>query len=144
LVLVGKTDDNYRRLQAAVEQQGIKNVLFTGFVSEGQLRWLYEHARAYVFPSLSEGFGLPGLEAMAHGCPLLSSSATCLPEVYQNAALYFNPADIADIADKITALLDNPPLAQKLAVEGQELLNSYSWQRMAEQTLDVYRQALDQ
>jgi len=143
LVLVGKTDDNYRRLQAATEQQGIKNVLFTGFVPEGQLRWLYEHARAYVFPSLSEGFGLPGLEAMAHGCPLLSSSATCLPEVYQNAALYFDPADVDDIADKIAALLDNPQLAQKLTAEGYNLQNNYSWQRMAEQTLEIYQQVLD-
>jgi glycosyltransferase involved in cell wall biosynthesis len=142
LVLAGKTDDNYKRLEAWVEKQGIQNVVFTGFVTEGQLRWLYEHARAYVFPSLSEGFGLPGLEAMQYGLPVVSSNATCLPEIYKSAALYFDPKDINDMADKISAVLDNPDLARQLAKEGQELVKTYSWHRTAEQTLAVYNEVL--
>lgn len=143
LVLAGKMDDNYRQLQTWTEQKGIKNVIFTDFVSEGQLRWLYEHARAYVFPSLSEGFGLPGLEAMVHGCPLVSSNATCLPEVYQNAALYFDPVDVNDMAEKISGVLENPELAERLAKEGKAVAATYSWKRMAEQTLTVYKKVLE-
>jgi len=79
LALAGKTDHNYQALEEKVKTGGIPNVVFTGFISDGQLRWLYEHCTAYVFPSLSEGFGLPGLEAMAHGAPVVSSDAlACL------------------------------------------------------------------
>lgn len=142
LVLVGKTDDNYRRLQAWSESRGIKNIAFTGFVSEGQLRWLYEHARVYVFPSLSEGFGLPGLEAMQYGLPVASSNATCLPEVYKNAALYFDPLDINDMAEKIQIILDDPKVAEELAAEALKLVKTYSWHRTAEQTLKIYKDIL--
>ncbi len=143
LVLVGKTDDNYRRLQAWVDKKGISNVVFTDFATEGQLRWLYERARAYVFPSLSEGFGLPPLEAMIHGCPVISSNATCLPEINKNGALYFDPLDVNDIAEKIGGVLENPGIAERLAKEGKAVAAQYSWQRMAEQTLAVYQDALD-
>ena len=86
LALVGKKDANYKRVEALVQKKGIKDVLLVGHVSEGKLRWLYENCAAYVFPSLSEGFGLPGLEALAHGAPVISSNATCLPEIYGDAA----------------------------------------------------------
>ncbi|MBL8122089.1 glycosyltransferase family 4 protein, partial [Candidatus Saccharibacteria bacterium] len=76
LVLAGKKDANYTRHEERVRREGVRNVVFTDFVSDGQLRWLYENCASYVFPSLSEGFGLPGLEAMAHGAPVASSNAT--------------------------------------------------------------------
>lgn len=144
LVLAGKNDKAFEQLKSYVDVHAIKDVVFTGFVSEGQLRWLYEHAKAYAFPSLSEGFSLSGLEAMHYGLPVVSSNATCLPEVYQNAALYFNPKDINDMAEQISAVLNSPELAQKLALAGQELVKTYSWQRMAKQTLAVYETALKQ
>lgn len=142
LVLAGKLDSNYRRIQKMVEARGIPGVFFADYVTDGELRWLYEHARAYVFPSLSEGFGLPGLEAMTHGCPVVSSNATCLPEVYKDAAHFFDPLDVADMAARINDVLADPKLAQKLVIAGSLLVRDYSWQRMARQTLDVYKTVL--
>lgn len=142
LVLAGKKDALYSRYESQVIQEGIKNVVFTGFISDGQLRWLYEHTSAYVVPSLSEGFGLPGLEAMLHGAPVVSSNATCLPEVYGEAAHYFDPLDTADIAQKISEVLAQPSLQKSLTQKGAHQAAKYSWRRMAEQTLEVYNRAL--
>jgi glycosyltransferase involved in cell wall biosynthesis len=142
LVLAGKYDRNYQRAAARVKQQSLDNVVFTDFVSEGQLRWLYENCAAYVFPSLSEGFGLPGLEAMIHGAPVVSSNATCLPEVYGDAAHYFDPLDVQSMADAINEVLTDKNLRQSLIAKGSEQVKKYSWGRMAEQTLEVYARAL--
>lgn len=142
LVLAGKLDANYRRIQAQVEQQSLKHVVFTDFVTEGQLRWLYENCAAYVFPSLSEGFGLPGLEAMQHGAPVVSSNATCLPEIYGDAAHYFDPTDSAAMAEAIDEVLTSEVLRKRLTVNGKRCVAQYSWQRMAEQTLQAYKAAL--
>jgi len=144
LVLAGKKDVNYRRIEAAVQKAGIKNVLFTDFVAEGQLRWLYENCSAYVFPSLSEGFGLPGLEAMAHGAAVVSSNATCLPEIYGDAAHYFDPLDVQAMADAINEVLSNKELRQSLIEKGRAQVAKYSWRHMAEQTLAVYEKALNE
>ena len=142
LVLAGKKDANYDRLEALVRQKGIKHVVFTGFISDGQLRWLYENCTAYVFPSLSEGFGLPGLEAMVHGAPVVSSNATCLPEVYGDAAHYFDPLDVIAMADAINEVLTDKSLRQQLIIAGSKQSAAYSWRRMAEQTLALYTKAL--
>jgi glycosyltransferase involved in cell wall biosynthesis len=142
LVLAGKKDVLYEKIEQVVKQQNTPDVVFTDFVSEGQLRWLYEHCAAYIFPSLSEGFGLPGLEAMTHGAPVVSSNATCLPEIYSDAAHYFDPVDIDDMAKRIGEVLDDPDLRHKLVALGYEQVKKYSWQRMAEQTLAVYRSVL--
>lgn len=144
LVLTGKKDVLYYQHEKNVKTRGIKNVIFTDFVSEGQLRWLYENTAAYVFPSLSEGFGLPGLEAMVHGAPVVSSDATCLPEVYQDAALYFDPLDTEDMAAKIEEMISNEKLRQKYVTRGYKVAKQYSWERMARQTLEVFNQVLDQ
>ncbi len=138
LVLAGKKDANYQRIEKAVMAKGIDNVVFTDFVSEGQLRWLYEHCAAYVFPSLSEGFGLPGLEAMVHGAPVVSSNATCLPEIYGDAAHYFDPLDVQAMSDAINEVLTDHDLRLKLISAGQHQVSQYSWRRMAEQTLAIY------
>jgi len=142
LVLAGKKDANYDRIEQLVTAKGIKNVYFTGFISDGQLRWLYEHCAAYIFPSLSEGFGLPGLEAMAQGAPVVSSNATCLPEVYDDAAHYFDPLDVQNIADVINEVLTNKDLRQELVTKGKKQAEKYSWQRTAEQTLAIYNHVL--
>jgi glycosyltransferase involved in cell wall biosynthesis len=144
LVLAGKKDANYQRIEADAQTRGLRNVVFTGFISEGQLRWLYEHCAAYVFPSLSEGFGLPGLEAMVHGAPVVSSSATCLPEVYGDAAHYFDPTDVPEMVRAINEVLTDETLREKLIANGYRRSAAYSWQRTAEQTLEVYRQTLSQ
>jgi glycosyltransferase involved in cell wall biosynthesis len=142
LVLAGKTDANIEALQQWVEKQKISNVIFTDFVTDGELRWLYEHTLVYVFPSLSEGFGLPGLEAMAESCPVVSSNATCLPEVYKDGVLYFDPLNVEDMAEKIAQVVDDRKLAGQLVVRGSLVVKNYSWQKTAEQTLEVYRRVL--
>lgn len=142
LVLAGKIDLAYQEIINFVGQKSIQNVMFLGFVNDGQLRWLYNNAQAYIMPSLSEGFGLPGLEAMAHGCPLISSDATCLPEIYGEGALYFNPGDEQGMANKIIAVLEDEKLRAQLIKAGHSQLKKYSWSNMAKETLNVYKQVL--
>lgn len=142
LVLAGKFYGNYVQTAERIKNEHITNIIFTDFVSEAELRWLYEHAAAYIFPSLSEGFGLPGLEAMHYNVPVISSNATCLPEVYGDAALYFDPQSVDDMADKIGQVITDGQLAKELATKGLIRVHNFSWKRMAEQTLAVYQKAL--
>lgn len=142
LALVGKTDSIYREIAKSVNSKGINNVIFTGFISEAQLKWLYQNTAAYVFPSLSEGFGLPGVEAMVHGAPVAASTATCLPEIYGEAALYFDPENTQEMAAQITKIVDNKALSQSLVEKGYKQAAKYSWDKTAKQTLEVYRQIL--
>jgi glycosyltransferase involved in cell wall biosynthesis len=142
LVLAGKKDALYKRHEKDVEALEIPDVVFTDFVTEGQLRWLYENTAAYVFPSLSEGFGLPGLEAMLEGAPVVSSNATCLPEVYGSAAEYFDPYNSGEIAKAVAKVIDNPKRTDELKKLGAKQAAKYSWTKTAEQTLAVYREVL--
>ncbi len=143
LVLVGKKEQYYEQLEAYVKQRPDKDGVFiTGFLPDSQLKWLYEHCQAYVFPSLSEGFGLPGLEAMVYGAPVISSDASCLPEVYGKAAAYFDPLDPLDMAAVIEKVLDNPRIRQLLINAGHKQAKRYSWDRMAQETLIVYKKVL--
>jgi glycosyltransferase involved in cell wall biosynthesis len=143
LVLAGKKDANYQRIEAGLSPGAREHVVFTDFISEGELRWLYENCKAYVFPSLSEGFGLPGLEAMVHGAPVVSSNATCLPEIYGDAAHYFDPLDVQAMSDAINEVLTDKKLRETLVKTGAEQAKKYSWRRMAEQTLGVYKSVLE-
>lgn len=143
LVHAGKLEYYGKRLQRWVKNKGYENrVVFLGFVSDEELKWLYQNAKAYVFPSLSEGFGLPGLEAMVHGCPVVSSNATCLPEIYGDAAEYFDPLDTDAMAAAIQKVLSSDKRRTELIAAGKKQAGKYSWQRMAEQTLEVYQQVL--
>jgi glycosyltransferase involved in cell wall biosynthesis len=88
-----------------------------------------------------EGFGLPGLEAMAYGLPVISSRSTCLPEIYGDAAIYFDPYEPSDIANKIDGLLENGSLRDELIKKGYLQLSKYSWKKMAQETLSIYNEA---
>lgn len=143
LVFGGKKGELYLRLEKRVKKMGLsRSVIFTDFLPEAQLRWIYENCRAYVFASLSEGFGLPPLEAMAHGAPVVSSNATCLPEINGNAAHYFDPYDVEDMAAKIEDVLTDDKLRTDLVKKGSKRIKDFSWKRMAEQTLEVYKKAM--
>jgi glycosyltransferase involved in cell wall biosynthesis len=143
LVLAGRRDKVYDSLMEEAKAFGVDGfVIFTGYVTEGQLKWLYRACKAYVFPSLSEGFGLPGLEAMLHRAPVVSSTATCLPEIYGNGAWFFNPQDKFDMERSIKAVLEDKELRNKLIRAGRLQAQKYSWERMARQTLKVYEIAL--
>jgi glycosyltransferase involved in cell wall biosynthesis len=89
-----------------------------------------------------EGFGLPGIEAMGLGAPVVSSNATCLPEVYGNAAIYFDPLDTDDIANKIDMVLSDNKLRDDLIKKGTKQFKKYSWKKMAKETYEVYIKAL--
>ena len=143
LVLAGKKDSLYRKIEKEVISSEQKDIVFPGFVSEGQLRWLYENCRAYVFPSLSEGFGLPGIEAMVHGAPVISSSYTCLPEIYGDAAEYFDPESEEDMAETILKVIKNESRRKSLVEKGYAQSRKYSWRKMATQTLEIYTNSLD-
>ena len=95
-----------------------------------------------VHPSLMEGFSLTGLEAMALNCPVISSNSSCLPEIYGDSVLYFDPNDSDDLVQKINQLKDNLPLRQKLIDLGHQQLQKYSWDKTAKQTLAVYQKLL--
>ena len=138
LVLVGRVDVFSERLQQRVRAAGIDGVIFTGFIPDEELVWLYQHARLFVFPSLSEGFGLPPLEAMRYGVPVLSSDASCLPEVLGEGARYFDPRDTEELARSIGTLLDDPEQLERLRGLGSEVVERYSWRAMAERTLAIY------
>lgn len=143
LALAGKMDANYKKVEAlATEMRLAHRVVFTDFVTEGELCWMYENTTAYVFPSLSEGFGLPTLEAMIHGAPVVCSNATCLPEINGEAAVYFDPKVTFDIAKKISSVLSDNKLRGRLIRAGKLQAAKYSWQTTAKQTLDIYDQAL--
>lgn len=142
LVLVGKIDSAAQRNQHYFKEKSYKNIVFTGFTDDSQLNWLYKHTAAYVFPSRMEGFGLPGIEAMLMGAPVVSSNATCLPEVYETAALYFNPLDTDEMAAKINEVLSDQTLSSSLVTKGYTQAKKYSWKRTAKQTLKVYNSIL--
>ena len=144
LFMAGKKEYYYNQLDTYIEQNTNTNMVRTlGFVTDAELKWLYQHTSVYVFPSFSEGFGLPALEAMVHGVPVASSNATCLPEVCGNAANYFNPNSPADIAKAIEEILNSQKLRQDLVKKGHEQVKKFSWQRMATQTLQVYESVVD-
>ena len=142
LVLVGKKAVDAQTNERYFQAQGYKNIHFTGFIPDTQRDWLMKHTAAYVFPSLMEGFGLPGLEAMAVGTPVVSSNATCLPEVYGEAAEYFNPFDTDDMAAAINRVITDKKLRERLIAAGHTQVRKYSWRRMAEQTHQVYLDTL--
>jgi glycosyltransferase involved in cell wall biosynthesis len=143
LVIAGRKDASFKSYLSFVRKLKLENsIVFTDYIPDSQLKWAFQNTKAYVYASLSEGFGLPGLEAMHYGAPLVSSNATCLPEVYGDAAHYFDPTNVNDMAEKIDEVLSSPKLQEELIEKGKKQVKKYSWKRMAEQTLDVYNEVL--
>ncbi len=119
------------RVFAGTELQA-DNLVLAGYVSDGELRALYENAECFIFPSLYEGFGLPPLEAMQCGCPVIVSDRTALPEVCGDAAVYCNPDDVADIARQLKRVLSSAALREELREKGHARARLFSWKRAAE------------
>lgn len=138
LILVGKRTGAILKNEEYFDRKGYKNILFTGFLSDAQRDWLYTNASAFVFPSLMEGFGLSGLEAMTYGTPVVSSDASCMPEIFGDAAQYFDPLSIDSMVRAIEEVLSSKELKDNLIQKGYARTKKYSWYRMAEQTLQVY------
>jgi len=143
LVLVGSRSVFLSNLKLFISQEQIASkVIFAGFLSDKQLISLYRQAKILVHPSISEGFGLTGLEAMAVGLPVLASKAGSLPEIYSDAATYFDPTDLDGLTGKIRTLLTDKQLRQKLITKGKKRTKQFSWETTAKKTLKVYSQVV--
>jgi glycosyltransferase involved in cell wall biosynthesis len=143
LLLIGDSAQEHSDLRRAVLRSRLQgDVRFLGFVPHSVMRVFYSRARAFLFPSLYEGFGLPPLEAMAHGAPVLTSSVSSLPEVFSQAALLVNPENVFEIARGIRQILTEDVLRETLVRRGYELVRKYSWERSAEQVRDIYRSVI--
>ncbi len=128
------------RIEAMIKAEDLdKWAKFLGFVTDNDLFSLYSNSLAFVFPSKIEGFGLPGLEAMAANTPVIAANSSCLPEIYGPAALYFDPDSPQDLADKIESLYDNPSLRKSMIALGKKQVSQYSWSKMANQTWSIYK-----
>lgn len=140
LVLAGKVDYTYEAVRAQVHALGLSDkVIFAGYVTDSELAWYQDRAEAYVYPSLSEGFGLPGLEAMTFGTPVIAARASCLPEVYGEAAAYMDPNDSERMAADILSVISDPARLEELSRAGYAQIHHFSWEQMARLTLAVYR-----
>ncbi|MCI0432813.1 MAG: glycosyltransferase family 4 protein, partial [Gemmatimonadetes bacterium] len=139
LLLIGDELAKNPDLRRAVVRTRVREeVRFLGFVPHPVLRVFYKHARAFLFPSLYEGFGLPPLEAMAHGTPVLTSNVSSLPEVFGDSALLVNPENVFEIARGIRQILTDAALRERLIQAGRERVEMYSWDRSAAQLREVY------
>lgn len=133
----------YDRLLENVQKRGLEQrVVLPGFVPDDDLSVLYSAADLYVFPSLSEGFGLPALEAMQMGLPVVAARASCLPEVLGDAAVFFDPKSVDAFVSVISRVLSSSQEQDSIREKGFECVKKYSWKRMARQTRDVYQECL--
>ena len=139
LVIACSRDVFWEKLKTMVSEYKLEDrVLLPGFVPDNEFANLYKNALAFVFPSFCEGFGLPGIEAMASGCPVIASDRGSLPEIYGDAALYFNPVDASELKNKILTLQRDNKLRSELINKGLQQVKKYSWEKMAKETLEVY------
>jgi glycosyltransferase involved in cell wall biosynthesis len=145
LVIVGNQDKIFQEnesFEKVEEMQLGSDVIFTGGVSEDDLIALYNGAEVLTYPAFAEGFGLPVLEAMACGTPVVTSHTSALPEVAGEAALLINPYSFHEIGEAVEGLLDNQHLRKKLSAKGIERARRFSWERTAEKTVEVYRNVM--
>ena len=143
LVIGGRKGWLYESIFARVQELGLaEDVLFPGFVAEADLPALYSGAAFFAYPSLYEGFGLPIVEAMACGAPVLTGDNSCLPEAGGPGAIYVRAEDVDSIAEGIVRLATDEGLAAKLAAAGQEHAGGFTWERSAQQLLSAYHKLL--
>lgn len=145
LVITGEEDPYYPEVKRTVKELGLEHhVIYTGMVPEKELVALYQTATAYVFPSLYEGFGLPPLEAMRCGTPVVASKVSCIPEICGEAsAIYFDPYDPEDISNSIRKVLLDENLQKELRECGLKHSLKFSWEKMAQKTLEIYTDILE-
>jgi glycosyltransferase involved in cell wall biosynthesis len=141
LIIIGDELSQHPDLRRTVIRSGVQNdVRFLGFVPIEVLRIFYDAAKIFVFPSLYEGFGLPPLEAMAHGTPVVTSNSSSLPEVVGNAAVLVNPENVFEIRNALQRVLLDQELRERLKQRGYEQAQRYSWELSARRILQVYEE----
>lgn len=140
VVAGGMSPESHRELSEAAGAAGIRDrVVLTGRVSDEELVALYKSARGFLFPSLVEGFGLPPLEAMLQGCPVLSSDSSCMPEVLGECALFADPTDETAFCAGMARLADDRELVGSLVDSGLRHASEFTWERTARAIVDVWR-----
>lgn len=122
--------------------QSNSKIKYLGYVNDAELKALYRNAGCFVYPSFYEGFGLPPLEAIACGCPVLVSNTASLPEIFSDAALYCNPSSVDDVAEKISLIMNNQGIQDKLRKNGFLHSQKFNWEDSAMKSLDVYKKLL--
>lgn len=137
LVCTGQQFNNEER--KLITDLRLDGVVTSMFVTDNQLAYLYSKALCFVFPSLYEGFGIPILESMACGCPVALSDASCFPEVAGEAAVYFNPYEIEDMAETIWRITEDSGLRKTLIAKGLGKAKDFSWEKTAIQTAGFYK-----
>lgn len=143
LVLGGREDPYYPEVRETWEKLKLgQEIIRTGFIDQKDLPLFYNMAEVFIIPSFYEGFGLIGLESFACGTPVISSNTTSLPEVLGTAAIYFNPNDSKEMAEKIKLVLMDKKLYNELIEKGFMQCEKYSWKKMGEETMEVYRKIL--
>ena len=141
LIIIGDDLSGNPDLRRTVVRSGVQNdVRFLGFIPIEVLRIFYDSAKIFVFPSLYEGFGLPPLEAMAHGTPVVTSNATSLPEVVGNAAVLVNPENVFEIMRALHRVLMDKALRERMKERGYKQVTRFSWESSVLRVLDAYRQ----
>jgi glycosyltransferase involved in cell wall biosynthesis len=145
LIIIGDDLSSHPRLRRTVVRSGVQHdVRFLGFVPIEVLRIFYDVAEVFVFPSLYEGFGLPPLEAMAHGTPVVTSNTSSLPEVVGNAALMVNPENVFEIRRALQEALLDPEVRSRMKQRGTEQAQRFSWTNSVSRILQIYREVAGQ
>jgi glycosyltransferase involved in cell wall biosynthesis len=144
LVAIGEVKSRGASLMVTARKLGITDsVCCPGYVSVEDLRMLYSHAEIFVFPSLYEGFGIPLLDAMACGAPLITGTESALPEVAGDAAIYVDPHDPEQLGTELERLLSDREIQEQLRNKGFERVKQFTWDRAAQETLALYREVLE-
>lgn len=140
LIIAGKKGWMYERIFDEVSDLGLNHdVFFTDYVTDQQLAFLYENAYCFVLPSFYEGFGIPILEAMSYGCPVISSFSSSLPEVGDEACLYFDPNSVSDLVEKMQLIHEDSKLRKELIQKGKKRVKEFSWEKCGEETLTIIK-----
>ncbi|HMR55242.1 MAG TPA: glycosyltransferase family 1 protein [Candidatus Doudnabacteria bacterium] len=143
LVIAGKVDPHYPEIRTQMLQiKHRDNLVFTGFIPNDVQATLYKNAFAFITASMHEGFGLPGLEAMEYGIPVLAANTKVFNEVYDNAAIFFDGTNTDDIAEKIHILVNDQPFYERMQKKSLERSVEFDWQLTARKTLTIYQEAM--
>jgi glycosyltransferase involved in cell wall biosynthesis len=142
LILVGSRSKVFSSNELKDLLYSQKNIFLTGYISDDKLIRLYRKAKLFVYPTFYEGFGLPPLEAMSCGCPVVVSNVASLPEVCGNAAYYVDPYNIESIAEGIHRVLTNDTLRESLRERGLERARLFSWEESAKKHIEVFEEVL--
>ncbi|MCM8772721.1 MAG: glycosyltransferase family 4 protein [Candidatus Omnitrophica bacterium] len=143
LVIVGKKSWLFSEIFEEIRNSNFsKKIILTGYVPENELVYLYNYAEIFVYPSLYEGFGLPVLESMACGTPVITSNRTSLPEIAGDAALFVDPENENEIEKAIIEIIENKKLKEELIKKGNERIKLFSWKETAKKTIETYKSIL--